>query len=481
MNEFENEPSEISEEVLPEMPQENATPMPTETTPEIPETESVDFSAENTEVTVDPEMVPLGQPELIPPAMNAPNPVRISAKRKNLLLVVLCWLLAALILFTAGLGIGYILWGQSEAKGGNVADLDSQSDLYGTADVELKDRPAKTDEQTAAAVYQTVNPSVVGIRVYNKNGDASDASGVVYTADGYVITNDHIYLNIGEPHFRIFMYDGTECDADYVAGDTVSDLAVLKIRKAKKLKPAVFGNSEKIICGENVITIGRPYDATSASTITKGIISATSRRIQTTSQYAARLIQMDALINGGSSGGALANMYGQVIGITSSKLSPENGYEGMGFAIPSKTVKRIAEQLISNGKVTDRAKLGISYQFIDSVTAALGKYKTVGLYVSSVTEDSELYGKLKEGDIITHVNGKLITDDDFVLDIIENAHPGDQIKITVLSNKKSTEYTVKLKQNEGTSSYSNVLNTPSNGGNDESGQNGNTFDFPAGE
>ncbi len=405
------------------------------------------------------------------------------AKSKNLFLRILCWILVILLVFSGGVAAGYAFWGHAAASK-NVADMSAKNDLYGSADIALDSKPKKTDELTAAQVYAKVNPSVVGIRVYNENGDGSDASGVIYTKDGYVVTNDHIYMSIGAPHFRIYMYDGTEYDADYVAGDVVSDLAVLKIRDGKNLKPAVFGNSEEIVCGENTVAIGRPSDATSASTVTKGIISMTARRVQTTSSYSARLIQTDTAINSGSSGGALVNMYGQVIGITANKMSTENGFEGMGYAIPTKTVKRIVEQLIANGKVTDRAKLGISYYAIDSVTAAVGKYHSVGLYVSTVSEDSELHGKVKEGDIITHVNGKEITDDDIILDIIEDSKAGDTITVTVLSGKTAKDYKVKLKANVSESSYSDVLSdlpTEKDDKTEEKGNNGGTFNFPDGE
>ncbi len=404
-------------------------------------------------------------------------------KSKNLFLRILCWVLVILLVFSGGIAAGYALWGHT-AGSKNVADMSAKNDLYGSADVALDSKPKKTDELTAAQVYAKVNPSVVGIRVYNENGDGSDASGVIYTKDGYVVTNDHIYMSIGAPHFRIYMYDGTEYDADYVAGDVVSDLAVLKIRDGKNLKPAVFGNSDEIVCGENTVAIGRPSDASSASTVTKGIISMTARRVQTTSSYSARLIQTDTAINSGSSGGALVNMYGQVIGITANKMSTENGFEGMGYAIPTKTVKRIVEQLIANGKVTDRAKLGISYYAIDSVTAAVGKYHSVGLYVSTVSEDSELHGKVKEGDIITHVNGKEITDDDIILDIIEDSKAGDTITVTVLSGKTAKDYKVKLKANVSESSYSDVLSDLPKDKDDkteEKGNNGGTFNFPDGE
>jgi len=341
--------------------------------------------------------------------------------------------------------------------------------------VDLTAKPKDSDEYSAAQVYELLNESIVGIRVYNKNGLASDASGVIYSKDGYVVTNDHIYSEIGAPQFRVYTYDGKEYDAEYVAGDSISDLAVLKI-KGKGFKPAVFGDSSQLVNGETVTAIGRPSDATADSSISQGLISAVSRRMTTTSNYSARLIQTDSAINPGSSGGALVNMYGQVIGITASKLAGVE-YDAIGFAIPTVTMKRVVEQLISDGEVTDRAKLGITYTEINSITEKMGEYSSTGLYVVSVGEDSDLYGKLKEGDIITHINGNKITKDDIVLDVIENSKAGDSITVTVLNTKGVTkEYKAVLKANVGQSSYSKILNNSNS-----SEKNDGTFDFPFGE
>lgn len=341
--------------------------------------------------------------------------------------------------------------------------------------VDLDSKPKDTDEYTAAQVYDTVNESVVGIRVYNAAGSASDASGVIYSKDGYIITNDHSYSEIAAPSFKIYTHDGKEYTAQYVAGDIVSDLAVLKIKESGDFKPAKFGNSNELVCGENVVAIGRPSDATAASSISKGIISSVSRRMTTTSSYSARLIQTDSAINPGSSGGALVNMYGQVIGITSSKLAGVE-YDAVGFAIPTVTMKRVVEQLIEKGKVVDRAKLGISYTEINSVTAEISGYPTTGLYIATVDEESDLYGKVTEGAVITHINGEKITNDDMVLNIIDDSKAGDTINLTInLKNNTVKDFKVTLRANVGQSSYSDTLKSQ------EGSSSDGTFDFPFGE
>jgi serine protease Do len=377
-------------------------------------------------------------------------------------------IMAAVIALTSACTAGYFLGKGMETNQNAVVGLAA--------------KPANTDEMTAAQVYEKVNPSVVGITVYNSKGVAANATGVIYSADGYVVTNDHIYSEVGAAQFRIFTHDNKEYDAEFVAGDKVSDLAVLKI-KGEKFAKASFGNSDQLIFGESVVAIGRPGGSENASSVTKGIISATSRRVQTTSSYSARLIETDTPINPGSSGGALVNMYGQVIGITSSKLASSE-IDAVGYAIPTTVMKRIVGELIKHGKVLSRAKLGISYTAINSVTAKINKSEHIGLLVSEVSEDSDLYKKLSAGDIITHINGVQITDDDIVLDLIESCKAGDTISVTFVNKKGTKTVDAVLKANIGESSYSAVEKAPetkpdSSGG--QGGQGGGAFDFPFGE
>ena len=387
-------------------------------------------------------------------------------------LKIFCAVMAAVVALTATTAAGYFM-GRSSV---------SRSYIGNKVEVDLVSKPTDTDQSTPAQVYAQVNESIVGIRVYNEAGEISDASGVIYSRDGYIVTNDHIYSEIGAPKFKVFTHDGTEYDAVYVAGDTVSDLAVLKIENGKSFNVATFGDSEQLINGESVVAIGRPNDATDNSSITSGLISLTRRRVKTTSSYTASLIQTDSAINPGSSGGALVNMYGQVIGITSSKLAGVE-YDAVGFAIPTKTMKRVVEQLISEGKVTDRAKLGITYTEVNSVTAEIEKYAAVGLLVVSVGEDSDAYGKISEGDMITHVNGIEITNDDIVLDVIEDCKAGDKISLTVfLKDGSEADIDVTLRANIGESSYTSVIGDreePTDS--TESNSGGGIFNFPYGE
>jgi len=336
--------------------------------------------------------------------------------------------------------------------------------------VALDERPSGEVLNTSE-VYSKVNPSIVGIVIYNEDGVSSMASGVVYSKDGYIVTNDHIYSEVPNAKFKIYTSDKKELDAEYVAGDTRSDLAVLKANSVG-LTVAEFGNSDECIVGEGAVAIGRPAGAKNDSNISKGIICATSVRVtSSTTSYSEKFIQTDAAINPGSSGGALCNMYGQVIGITSSKLVGD-AYEGVGYAIPTARMKVIVESLIKNKNVVTRARVGISYTEIDSILAEINDLPQ-GLYVASVDKESEFYNSLREGDVIVEVNGAVASTDS-VLNVVEESNPGDKITFKVYrkSTKKTFTVTANLLADKGSSSYS------TKGDNNKNNYNTNDFNFP---
>lgn len=420
-----------------------------------------DYKAEQKPPVFEPVFTP-------PPVYNPVNYTPISPindyKPMNKGLKVFALIIAVVILVTGSCTFGYF-WGRS-----NLSSIGSSS----APEVDLAARPTDTDEMTVGQVYAEVNKSVVGILTYNAEGDGGNASGIVYSKDGYIVTNDHIYAEIASPKFKIYTSDGKEYDAEYVAGDKISDLAVLKI-KSGEFEPAVFGNSDEIYAGQNVVAIGRPNGAENESTITSGIVSSINERVQNATNYSARLIQTDCAINPGNSGGALINMYGQVVGVTASKLAG-TVYDNVGYAIPTTVMKRIVDELIAEGKVVSRAKLGITYSAVNSALADINGYKHTGLLIASVAEDSGLYGKAEEGDFITHINGTKVTRDDIVLDIIEKCSAGDTISVTIIDSL-GVEKTVEavLKANIGESSYTEEDIT------EKEENSGGTFDFPFGE
>ena len=376
---------------------------------------------------------------------------------------------AMMVLASAGVTGGYFLG--RRGMGGSVTQVD------------LASKPAPEDAKTVSELYADVNPSIVGIYVYNANGVAASATGVIYSADGYVVTNDHIYDGVASAKFKVYTHDGKMLSADYVAGDTRSDLAVLKIQNPSGLTPATFGNSNELAVGESVVAIGRPNGASLPSSISEGIVSATNRRASITTSYTGKYIQTDTAINPGSSGGALCNIYGQVVGITSAKLVG-NEYEGVGFAIPTTTMKTVVESLIANKTVKGRAKLGISYQAVDPLSAEVSGLPC-GLKIASIDQSSDLYNKsVSQGDIITHVNGTEITDSTIMLDVIEQASPGDTLSLTIYSASSKTSFTitVRLLEDQGQSSYTTEQSGGNASGSGNSSQyNSSQFSFPNGD
>ena len=395
-------------------------------------------------------------------------------KIPNVGLRVFVCLLAAVIVITGCLTGGYLAGRYVNSTGNN----DSNS-------VSLASKPADTQQNSNEQIYNDLKQSVVGILVYNADGSSeSSASGVIYSSDGYIITNDHIYEKIASPQFLINTYDGKEYSATYVAGDTRSDLAVLKIDNVADLTPAVFGDSSQLDVGESVIAIGYPAGFNESPIMTSGMISSVGRRVITTSSYSTKYIQTDSAINPGSSGGALINSYSQVVGITSAKMAGTE-YDSIGFAIPSFQVKTVADSLIKNGYVKNRAKLGISYTMVDTVTAKINNVPT-GLYVASISDDSGMYNiGVNEGDIITYINDTAIKSSSVALDIIEASVAGDTLTMTVYNSKtkQSANYNVTMIEDKGSSSFSANLVDGSDSSDSDSSSSGNssTFNFPFGE
>ncbi len=373
-------------------------------------------------------------------------------------------LIAVIVLLICALSVGFIF-----GKNSNISNKP-------TSATNLVNKNENQKENSYTNVYNNTAQSVVSITVYNDaEGVLSYASGVVYTSDGYIVTNDHIYSEVSSPKFMVTMLDGTEYKAKFIAGDTRSDLAVLKI-DVNNLKPATFGNSQEIVLGEEVIAIGYPSGASGSAILTGGMISSKGIRVSTSSSYTMNMLQTDTAINPGSSGGALVNMYSQVVGITSAKLVG-TAYDSVGYAIPSATVVKVVNSLIEHGYVTDRGRLGITYKEIDSIYSEINGIPC-GLLIDSVSTDSELYGKnISKNDIITHINDVEITNSNIALDIIENTLPGKTMSFTVYhpSTKSSEVIYGALISDQGSSSYSN--NIIENDSNNDNPFDNNSSDF----
>lgn len=300
---------------------------------------------------------------------------------------------------------------------------------------------------TVPEVYKKVKDSVVGIIVTLTDGSQikrGSGTGIILSEDGYISTNAHV-VN-GATSIKVVLSDETEYDAELVGQDTKTDIAVLKIN-ATDLKPAEFGDSDSLSVGDTVVAIGNPYGLELAGTVTSGIVSALNRRIAIEGVYMT-LIQTDASINPGNSGGPLVNCYGQVIGITSSKIVSSE-YEGIGFAIPITGAKDIISELIQYGYIKDRPFIGIQGSDLDATYAQLYSIPQ-GVYVQYVDPESDAYKKgLKKGDIITAIDDTKITCM-AELDEQKNTHsPGDTVTLTVFRNTKTLNISIILSESSG--------------------------------
>ncbi|MCR5600379.1 MAG: trypsin-like peptidase domain-containing protein [Ruminococcus sp.] len=334
-------------------------------------------------------------------------------------------------------------------------------------------------ELTTEEVVEKVLPSVVGIEstftmtsqnssgYYNfggfggMNGFGQDqqpqtstatatGTGVIITADGYIVTNAHVIYDSEygagiASSISVIVNEEDRYDAEVIGYDTDCDLAVLKI-SAEGLTATEFGNSDELNLGQDVIAIGNPLGFDLMNTVTSGIVSGLNRQI-TINEKSMTLIQTDAAINSGNSGGPLINKKGQVIGINSSKMSAsysETSIEGIGFAIPSNEAARIVEDIMEYGYVKGKPQLGISCQDITENISRMYNLP-VGVYITEVKEGSaaEKSG-LQEGDIITMVNDEAVTTYE-ELTAKKNEHKaGETIELTFVRNGSEEKVTVTL-------------------------------------
>ena len=303
-----------------------------------------------------------------------------------------------------------------------------------------------SDEEDALClqdIYSSVIDSVVSISSMTSSGTSS-GTGIIMSSDGYVITNHHVIT--GALVISVLTNDNQEFEAALVGSDEMSDLAVLKI-DARGLKAAEFGDSSKLRVGDSVVAIGDPLGVQLRGTMTNGIISAINRDL-TVGDRTMTLIQTNAALNNGNSGGPLINCYGQVIGINTVKMSSyytaTASVEGLGFAIPISVAKPIIDELIENGYVAGRPAIGISG---DSLPSYYRTYYRLpeGVYVTSVNEGSDAKAKgIREGDIVTAINGERISSIDELNTVKHQYAAGDEVTLTVYRSGTYYEVTVTL-------------------------------------
>lgn len=304
-----------------------------------------------------------------------------------------------------------------------------------------------TKVMSAAEVYATNVNSTVGITTSittnfwgYQTTSAASGSGFIFTADGYILTNFHVVEDSSS--ITVAMYDGKTYDAKLVGYDEGNDVAVLKI-EAQNLVPVVLGNSDNVNVGDSVVAIGNPLGELTFS-LTAGTISAKDRDITMSSGSSMRLLQTDCAINSGNSGGALFNMYGEVIGITNAKYSSSSASEAsidnIGFAIPINKARSIAQSIIEKGYVS-KPYIGVSATTVSAETQSYGLPQ--GAAIKEVAADGPAAtAGLKVNDIITHVNGKEITGSGDLVSIVGETAPGDILKFTVYRKGSTLELNV---------------------------------------
>ena len=310
-----------------------------------------------------------------------------------------------------------------------------------------------TGEQSAFQVVniaKSLGPTVVGIANFQAKTvlggsdleEIGSGSGIVVDAtNGLVVTNNHVVE--GAKKLVVSLADGRNIEAQVVGTDKRTDLAVIKIADTTNLVAAAIGDSTKLQVGEPVIAIGNPGGQEFARSVTVGVVSALNRFLRLTGESSFNLIQTDAAINPGNSGGALVNYEGKVVGINSAK-NREEGFEGMGFAIPISDAWPVITQLIEKGRATHS---GLLVQINDRYNEEFARAKgwPVGALVVNVTPNGPAAkAGIKSGDIITSLNGKPVKNYYELTHELFKFKPDDQVKLTIFRDGKTTELNVTL-------------------------------------
>ena len=355
-----------------------------------------------------------------------------------------------------------------ETKASDESSTNSASSKKDSQLPSLIDLASRDDAKSVPDIVEEAMPSVVGIAStfeYKSNSNSAfswgwgssstpesneikgTGTGIVMTADGYIITNAHVIYDDSEYQcgkavdVSVVFSDKSELEAKIVGYDTESDIAVLKV-DADNLTPATFGNSDELEVGELVIAIGNPLGFDLFGSVTSGIVSALNREISINEKQM-KLIQTDAAINSGNSGGPLLNSCGQVIGINSAKMSSNYSssasIEGLGFAIPISEAKNIIDDLISYGYVTGKPQIGISCVDVDELYS---RYYNIpqGIWVREVEEGSaaEKAG-IKVGDVIIGIEGEAVSSIKEMNEIKNKYKAGDEITLTISRSNEDIE------------------------------------------
>ena len=400
-------------------------------------------SQEETHRDIPADMPPVDQPK---------KPHKKNGGKKGVALALVCALLGG------GMGVGGGFLGVSLARGDlpqTVVSGDGVSTvMQGVRETSVLQiqQIDSSKELTAAEVYAANVNSTVGIVTSavttnfwgQQTQSAAAGSGFIFTDDGYIITNYHVIE--GANTVTVSTYDGTQYDAKIIGYDESNDVAVLKV-EAEGLTPVVIGSSSKLNVGDSVVAIGNPLGELTFS-LTAGAVSALNRDVTMSSGSTQELIQTDCAINSGNSGGALFNMYGEVVGITNAKYSGSSGsgasIDNIGFAIPMDDVYNIITSIIEKGYI-EKPYIGVSVISVSDETQKYGLPQ--GAAVQSLTDDGPAKAAgLQVNDIITKVNDTEITSSNDLVKTISACKPGDRITLTVYRQGQTMEISLEVAQ-----------------------------------
>ena len=307
------------------------------------------------------------------------------------------------------------------------------------SELSIQEIVAKNEDSVVAITTESVSTDSWA-RQYVTNGAGS---GVVYSEDGYILTNNHVIE--GASSITVTLHDNSTYDATVVAADSQTDVAVLKIN-ASGLTPVTLGDSDSLSVGDLAVVIGNPL-GTLAGTATEGIISGLEREI-TLDGKAMTLLQTSASVNPGNSGGGVFDQYGNLIGLVVAKSSGSD-VEGLGFAIPVNTVKAVADSLIKDGYVTGRPALGITIVDLTSASEAM-KYgvKVTGVYIKDVTGESAKSAGLQSGDLIYMIDGSQVKSSDMLIREVQKHKVGDTVTLTIVRDDEIKDIEITLQQSK---------------------------------
>lgn len=307
--------------------------------------------------------------------------------------------------------------------------------------------PAQHQHTEVVRAVEEISPAVVGIRniAFRLVGgeqvriEQGTGSGVIITPDGYVITNQHVIADARE--IEVVFRDGRVKAAELIGEDVLTDLAVVKIARTGTFDYAAFSDSDNVRSGEAAIAVGNPLGLMFQHTVTVGVVSAVERQVHIPgSQYRYTFIQTDAAINEGNSGGPLVNLAGEIIGINSAKIR-DIGVEGIGFAIPANTVRRVLEDLVENGRVL-RPLIGV---IVKDYAEHTGHSSDRGVYIDVVSDrgPAQLAG-IRQGDVIAGIDGQTVNFTAQLFDRLLEYKPGDQVELTIMRNGREHGFSIAL-------------------------------------